>query len=510
MRSRLTAIIELGSSGIRLLVAEIHTNGTWSVLDRAGRPIALGRDVFTGGSISRDLFLECLEGLRNFKELLESWRIDMHDVHVIATSALREARNRDNFIDRVRIKTGFVINVVEGIEENRLMYLAVRWALKEEGQRIGRTNSVILEVGGGSTEMMLLRRGKMVAAHSLRIGTLLADQQLHQHGNTMHYLHRYLKEQIQTTCETLNTELKLSNVRNFIIAGADARLAASRLGFEINDSCQVIDRTAFIDFVEKIREYSLEDCVHELHIPYAEAEGLVAGLLAYRYFLEKTSAERIIVPNISIREGLLINLASDEESTLQEEFFSQVIASAVSLGRKFHYDETHAQHVTLLSLKLFDLLQDEHGLDRRSRLLLEVAAILHDIGMFVRSSGHHKHSQYIVANSEIFALHRDDIDIISNVVRYHRKNKPNNTHISYIALQKEDRMLVLKLAAILRLADAMDRGHSQRIVDFEIERGRDFMLINTGTRKDHTLERMAIEEKGDMFEDVFGYKVQLI
>jgi exopolyphosphatase/guanosine-5'-triphosphate,3'-diphosphate pyrophosphatase len=262
--------------------------------------------------------------------------------------------------------------------------------------------------------------------------------------------------------------------------------------------------------VEKIRNYSLEDCVHELHIPYAEAEGLVSGLLAYRYFLEKTSAERIIVPNISIREGMLINLASDEETVLQEEFFSQVIASAVNLGRKFHFDEAHAQHVTLLALKLFDLLQDEHGLDRHARLLLEVAAILHDIGMYVRSSGHHKHSQYIVANSEIFALHRDDIDIISNVVRYHRKNKPNNTHIAYIALQKEDQMLVLKLTAILRLADAMDRGHSQRIDGFEIERGRDFMLINTGTNKDHTLERVAIEEKGDMFEDVFGYKVQLV
>jgi exopolyphosphatase/guanosine-5'-triphosphate,3'-diphosphate pyrophosphatase len=107
---------------------------------------------------------------------------------------------------------------------------------------------------------------------------------------------------------------------------------------------------------------------------------------------------------------------------------------------------------------LFDSLKSEHGLDRRARLLLEVAAILHDIGMFIRNSGHHKHSQYIIANSEIFGLHRDDLEVISNVVRYHRKAPPNSTHIAYIALQREERMLVLKLASLLRVADALDRG----------------------------------------------------
>ena len=170
-KSRLVAVLEIGSTGIRLLIAEIAgSTGEWRVLDRAGKPVALGRDVFTSGRVSRESFQECLLVLEHYRELLRGWDIKSGDVHVIATSALRAARNRDVFTDRIRQETGFRLSVVEGIEENRLMYLAVRFALKNDLPQFWRANSMIIEVGGGSTEIMLLRRGKMAAAHSLRLG----------------------------------------------------------------------------------------------------------------------------------------------------------------------------------------------------------------------------------------------------------------------------------------------------------------------------------------------------
>jgi len=129
MSVTLTAIIEIGSTGVRIQVAEINTDGSWQVLDRASCPVSLGRDVFTSGLLSRESMLECLSVLQNYRELLTGWGISDNNIHIIATSALRAARNRDVFIDRVRQETGFSLSIVEGIEENRLMYLAVRFAL---------------------------------------------------------------------------------------------------------------------------------------------------------------------------------------------------------------------------------------------------------------------------------------------------------------------------------------------------------------------------------------------
>jgi exopolyphosphatase/guanosine-5'-triphosphate,3'-diphosphate pyrophosphatase len=505
--SRIIAILEIGSTGIRLLAAEISGDSRWKVLDRAEKPVALGRDVFTSGQVSRESLIECLAVLRNYREFLAGWGIADEDVHLMATSALRVARNRDIFVDRVRQETGFGLSIVEGIEENRLMYLAVRFALKSDIPLFWRANSMIIEVGGGSTEIMLLRRGRMVAAHSLKLGTILIEQALR--AGIARVQERYLRENIRNTSEFLSSELDLAHIRTFVVAGNDARLSSFQVGTELNEHCRIIPRQNFINFVEEIQNYSIDECMQKLGLSFAEAEGFISGVLVYKLFLERTSAAQLIVPLISIREGLLIDLTQGIDSYLQEEFFSQIIASAVNLGRKYHYDEPHNRHVADLCMVLFDALSREHGMKRRERMMLEVAALLHDIGMFVRASGHQLHGQYIVANSEIFGLHREEIDIISNVIRYHRGDLPSPTDIDYIALEREGRILVLKMASILRVADALDRGHSQQIKKISVERKSETVVLHTGDNRDLSLELMGLEEKAGLFQDVFGYKVIL-
>jgi exopolyphosphatase/guanosine-5'-triphosphate,3'-diphosphate pyrophosphatase len=507
VKSRLAAVLEIGSTGIRLLVAEISEDGRWKVLDRAGKPVALGRDVFTSGQVSRESLIECLAVLRNYREFLAGWGIADEDVHIMATSAIRVARNRDIFADRVKQETGFGLSIVEGIEENRLMYLAVRFALKNDLPLFWRTNSMIIEVGGGSTEIMLLRRGRMVAAHSLKLGTILIEQALRT--GIARVQERYLSENIRNTSELLSSELDLAHVRAFVVAGNDARLASFQVGEELNEHCRSMSRQNFIAFVEEIQNYSVDECMQRLKISFAEAEGFVSGVLVCKLLLERTSAAQVIVPLISLREGLLIDLTQGIDSSLQEEFFSQIIASAVNLGRKYHFDEPHNRHVADLCMVLFDALSREHGMTRRERMMLEVAALLHDIGMFVRASGHQLHGQYIVANSEIFGLHREEIGIISNVIRYHRGAPPAPTDIDYIALEREGRILVLKMASILRVADALDRGHSQRIKKISVERKSETVILHTGDSRDLSLELMGLEEKAGLFQDVFGYKVIL-
>ncbi|MDR2177105.1 MAG: HD domain-containing protein, partial [Treponema sp.] len=320
---------------------------------------------------------------------------------------------------------------------------------------------------------------------------------------------RYLNESIRNTAGFLSAEMDLAHVRTLAVTGSDARLAAELAGTELNENCRIIDRQAFIAFAEQIQNYSLEDCVRKFNIPYSDAEGLIPGILVYKLFLEQTDAAQVVVPLVSIREGFLIDLVMGIDSELQEEFLSQIIASAVSLGRKYHYDEPHSRHVADLSVLLFDALGRDHGMGRRERMMLETAAILHDIGMFIRGSGHQKHGQYIVSNSEIFGLHGDEIDIIANVIRYHRGDPPAQSDIEYITLQREERILVLKLAALLRVADALDRGHTQRIKKISLERRAETLLIHAGGVHDLSLEQIGIEQKAGLFQDVFGYKVVL-
>lgn len=503
-------MIDIGSTAIRLVVAEIEPDGHWHRLDRAIRPVALGRDVFMSGVLSAESMRQAIKILTGFRELIRGWQLEQEDVRVIATSAIREAKNRDTFVDRVQIRTGFQINIVEGIEENHLTYIAVQDAISTLRPQFSRSSAMILEVGGGTTEIMLLQRGKMVAAHSLRIGTVRMEQQVQPEVNSTERIEEYLRENIRVTREVLNTEMRLDRVRFFVAVGGDARLVARREGRQEGESFWVVEKKDFDRFVSYLRRTTVDETVRELGVSYSEAEGLVPALLTYKLFLDATSADQVIVPDVSIREGVLMSFALGSERLVEEQFYSQVITSAIGLGRKFHFDEKHALHVARLALQIFDQFRDDHGMDKRARLLLEVAAILHDIGNFIRAIGHHKHGQYIVENSEIFGFSRADIRIVGNVIRYHRKSGPNSSHVGYMTLRREHRITVLKLSAILRVADALDRGHAQRVKSITMERQEDDMVFQCEYSGDISVEKYGVQVKGNMFEEVFGYRVVIV
>lgn len=505
----LKAVIDIGASAIRLLVAEPHEDEKWKIIDSAQRPVTLGRDAFGSGVISRESLQQAINILNGYRELLSGWKIPHSDVRVIGTSALREAQNRDTFIDRINLRTGFKVEVVEGIEENRLTYMAVKNAIREYNTELNRANSMIIEVGGGSTEIMMLRRGKMVAAHSLNIGTVRLAQQLGSVMQTRQSLDRFLVENIRTTKEMLDEELPLRHVRIFIAVGGDARIAARTVGTQVDEHYAMIEKDTFVSWLREIRDLPISARADRFKIPYTTAEGLIPALLVYEQFVSATGSSQLLVPDVSIRDGVLLSFFGEEDSALQEEFDSQILASARALGKKYHYDEGHAEHVAELSLGIFDQLAQEHNVDSHGRLILHVAGLLHDIGTFVKTSGHHKHSMYLIMNSDIFGLNRDDLRILSNIVRYHRKSLPVSSHIPFVSMPMEHRLLVMKLAAILRVADALDRGHRQRIQELELEKRGDDFVIHSSFTGDTTLERYGLSLKANMFEEVFGARIRL-
>lgn len=506
---KIVSVIDIGSTAVRLVILEIDSVGEYQRLDRASQPVALGRDVFITSTIRSESMMQVIAVLSGFVELIRGYGLRPEDTYVLATSAVREARNRDTFVDRVRIKTGFKVNIIDGVEENHLTYIAVLHAVENFRGAFSRANSIIMEVGGGSTELMIMFRGKMQAAQSFKVGTVRLEQQLRAKQGSEIVLEEYLREHFRLTVATLHSEIDLKRIRYFIMVGGDARQVGYRIGATQGEHYAVIRRDDFISFVESLGGLSVDEIVGKLNISYNEAEGMLPALLIFKIFLSETSAQEIIVPDVSIREGILLRNIMGETAELDTNFHRQVVASARSLGTRYHIDQRHADHVTDLALQMYDQLKAEHGLGARERLYLEAAAILHDIGYFINQSGHHKHGSYIVANSEIFGLSHDELSIISTVVRYHRGAKPVRNHPEYGSMGREQRLVVSKLAAVLRVADALDRGHGQHIEHIELEIDGNNLYVKTGGGSDLTLERYGLTMKAGLFEDVFGYKVVL-
>lgn len=503
------AVIEIGSIGIRLLVAEVKDNDDWEVIDFSELPVALGRDVFTTGSISRANLLLVLQILQRFKEQLASWAITPSETHVIATSALREAKNPDPILDRILTKTGFKVKVIDGIEENRLMYLAVTNKIKALSRKTTDEDAIILEVGGGSTEMMLMKKGKMAGAHSLKIGTIRIEQTLNLSVATTDDIRRYIHQFILNTKGALNEDLDLSAVKQFYSVGGEPRLAALTYGKKLSDGIWEIEREQFEKFVREVQTYSTEEIVAKFNIEFNEASQLYIGLSIYEMFIQLTNVNKIIVLETNIRDGAIISKISNPSSELQTEFYSQITASAINLLRKYHGDMQHALYVRDISLMIFDTLKDELALDDRSRMLLEVASILHDIGMFIRLGDHQKHSEYIISNSEIFGLRKNENTIVAQISRYHRGSTLPQDDEHFAMLPRGDRMIILKLTSILRIADALDRAHSQKLKDLFISKQNDTLFITSRTKHNIVLEKQALAEKSNMFEYVFGYRIIL-
>ncbi len=213
------------------------------------------------------------------------------------------------------------------------------------------------------------------------------------------------------------------------------------------------------------------------------------------------------MPPVSLRDGLLADMAAPAAASLPgslADFGRQVLASAEALGEKYRHDAVHARAVAHLAARLFDELKAEHGLDARDRLLLEVAALLHNIGVFVGLRAHHKHAQYLIQASEIFGLSSDDRAIIANVARYHRRGLPQQSHLPYMALDRTERVRVNKMAALLRIANALDAEHSQKVQDLRVTAADGTWLLEVEGIGDLAMERLKVEARADLFHDVFG------
>lgn len=505
---KIMAVIDIGSTAVRLNIAQTRKDGTLEFLESLQQAVNLGKDTFTSGSIRRNSMEECVGALISFRRILDEYRIkDENQLRIVATTAVREASNRDTFLNRIYIAAGFDVEVIEDVDLSRLTYLSLNSYLSNHGNSWSN-KLLVTEMSGGSTEVLLFEGEDVLLSRSYRIGALRLREMLGEFRSSTDSRRELMENDINRTVGQIVHEIGNNRQLSFIALGGDIRFAASRLLPTWNNTDPVeLTLSQLSKFTEDIIKLSTDELVHNYHLTFSDAETLGPALLYYINLGRALNAKKIIVTDISMRHGILMEMAM--RGSWKQEFIEQIINSAIETGKKFCFDEAHAKHVADLSTALFKNLRDEHHLEPWHEVLLMISALLHDIGSFISIRSHHKHSMYLIQNSELFGLNRKDIQLISLTARYHRRSSPKPEHLEYTVLDRKDKIAVVKMAALLRIADALDRSNSGRIKTIRCVQEDDNLIINIPGVDDLSLEQLGIRNKGSLFEDVFGMKVVL-
>ncbi|MDX1944863.1 MAG: exopolyphosphatase [Pirellulaceae bacterium] len=506
--AKMAAVIDIGTASVRMAIAEINSTGAVRHLETLTQAVNLGKDAFIRGAISKDTSEDCVRVLKSYRKKLKEYQIESADqIRVVATSAVREATNRLAFIDRIYIATGFSVEPLDEAEVIRITFLGIQPFLLSDA-RLASARCVVTEVGGGSTEMLLVKGGDVVYSHTYRLGSLRLRETLEALRAPTLKVRNIMETHIHRTVEEVAAHVSQDGPIELIAMGGDVRFAVRLLQPDWDGhSLARLPMKALEDLTNKILGQSEERIVKKYKLSFPEAETLGPALLAYVLLAKELKLTSLLVTNVNLRDGLLKEMASG--AAWSKEFSQQIVRSALDLGRKFAFDEQHAQHVAQLCGTLFHQLKDEHQLPPRSEVILCVAALLHEIGLFVSNRSYHKHSLYLIRNSELFGLAKKDLLLAALVARYHRRASPQPTHEGYLSLDRDERIAVAKMAALLRVADALDESRSQRIHEVVCERDGGRLIISVPLVEDLSLEQLALKQNGALFEETFGLPVLL-
>lgn len=507
---RVVAAIDIGSSALRLDIGEVDAQGGVRLLESLRHGVRLGKDVFAKGRIQQDTLRRCVAILKNYARLLKEYGVVRPDqLRAVATSFAREAANRDTFVDRVSTATGIDVVVLEESEEARLTYLAVREILETHGI-LDAGNVVVMEIGGGQTILLYIRSGKVTVAQSFHTGALRTHERLEAGGGTGPQVKAVLKSYASELIDQILQVVPREKVAALVVMGAGARFAADQAGAGPAgpDARVVVASTARLaELADQVAAMPVAQLVKTHKMTYQDAETVAPAMMTVAQAARALKVKDVHVAQATLRDGLLREMAMRDHRSAG--FEEQVVYSARTMAARYAGDESHTRNVEAVALALFDELREEHQLGGHERMLLRCAAILHDVGAYVNARAHHKHSMYVIQNSDLFGLTRHDMQIVATVSRYHRKAVPSPSHPEFAMLPLEDRMAVVKLAALLRVADSMERTHRESPRELEFRRESDRFVILVRDMEDLTMERLVLREKGNLFADVFGMVPEL-
>jgi exopolyphosphatase / guanosine-5'-triphosphate,3'-diphosphate pyrophosphatase len=499
------AAIDAGSNAVRLSVARAYSALDIEPLYSERYSLRLGESVFLRHRFTEDIFKRGVKAFRHFKEVMEEFGVTRY--RAVATSASREARNRKNFLREIKRKCGIDLEVISSAEESRLGREAAVAALGPESPP-----RCIIDLGGGSLEINILHDHTVEQCAQIPVGTVRLMTTLNIPG----VIRPAQAEQVRRYVRAL-LESKLPSRPNLgdsiaVALGGSAETLAEIAPGPREHGVPTLQLPLLRERLQGILERDVRERMKTYAVRRDRADVMGIAAITFITLGRYLNLRTVSVPSIGIREGLLQEIAREAFSRKEPHRYNatarQLLVGTRSFARRLEYDQPHAEHVRELSIQLFDQLQPVHHLPAQSRVQLEAAALLHDIGHMVSHRGHHKHGEYLALNGDIPGLEGRDRAIVAALVRYHnRKSVPAGHHVAYSSLTNNDQRIVRRLAAILRVAEALDHSHRQRVTNLAASFQRDAVGLQITAHGDAAEDLRDAIRSAELFEKEFHVRL---
>jgi exopolyphosphatase / guanosine-5'-triphosphate,3'-diphosphate pyrophosphatase len=490
--------IDVGSNAIRFLLTEFSSQDAFKIVESERLPARLGHDVFLTGHLTQKAMDAALAALVTFGDRLKRWEVVHH--RAVTTSAVRESTNGDEFLDRVKRDTGLRLEVITGSEEARLVYLAAKNRVP-----LGLQDWIIVDLGGGSVEVSRVNSEGILWSESHTMGSVRLLEELSGSGTEPGSFRRLLEEYISILRIPV-TSGQRTPAGMIATGGSMEQLARIAGAIPDEQGCSRVSVTALRGVIELLTRHSYRQRIEQFGLREDQADVILPAAMVYERLAALAEIQEITVPHVGVKEGVVLDIVEDlvTHRVHRQRQEQEVVTGAVHLGRRYMFDEAHARQVMRLALSLYDQMVALGRMDDDDRLILLAAALLHDIGSYISFKKHHRHSGYIISHSELPNLAPRQMQLVGVVARYHRKGEPSERHEEYARLTQKERQRVNRLAAILRLADSLDREHRQRVSRaFLTEGDEDEIVLQLEGVGDMLLEHWALQKKTGLFEEVF-------
>jgi exopolyphosphatase/guanosine-5'-triphosphate,3'-diphosphate pyrophosphatase len=502
------AAIDIGTNSIHMIVVQVRPDLSFEVIDREKDMVRLGAGGLDGRNLTHTAIAAAMTTLSKFRRIAESHKVD--EIVAAATSATREAENGGDFIAEVDRQTGIRIRVISGTEEARLIHLAAGY-----GVDIGGTTAVVVDIGGGSVEVTLGTATQLTLARSFKTGVIrLTERFVHSDPLSGRDERRIIKHLNREMGSHLDQIAARKFDRVIGTSGTILSLGTMAVGDASGRSDDVRNRRVTAKALHRLRKRIVDAGIQErLRIPLMDprrADLSVAGSVLFDTIIRRLGAEEFTLCDLALREGLVLDYIHRNSARIRkvERYPDVRRRSVVELGERCGYWSEHAQQVARLALSIFDQTRSVHGLSDREREWLEYGALLHDVGVHISYERHHRHSYYLIKNGDLRGFDPQETEVIALIARYHRQATPKKSHEGFGDLPGSVRKTVRALAAMVRLAEGLDRSHAQALGGLDLfPRGDDY-LVRLRASGDAELELWAAHRHVAPLEELLGKPVR--
>jgi exopolyphosphatase/guanosine-5'-triphosphate,3'-diphosphate pyrophosphatase len=504
------AAIDVGTNTIRLIVAEVQDDDTYRILDEEREMVRLGEHLDRTGRLSDEAVERALAALGKMKAIADGFKIT--ELRAIATSAVREAANGRAFTREVMRQHKVRIDVISGEEEAQLAFRSAARHFDLQGR-----STAVVDIGGGSVEVILSAGTAIDQVYSLPLGAVRVTERFVRSDPLRDKHWKRMKEEID---RAIRAGLRQPAHRAEIMVGSGGTFTAlahmskwEREGRHGSVQGYVLTPAEIIHLVDRLREAPLETRRQIPGLSPDRADIILAGASVIARLVRRLGSQQILVNERGIRDGLLLHMISElpnRPTVAQLPQSGNRIDWARHFARKCRSNERHCEQVATLALQIFDGVKPRFGLPSSSRDLLQAAALLHDIGYLISHSKHHKHAYHLILHGDLPGFSPHEVELIANIARYHRRAFPKKRHENLARMTADERRLIGRLSGILRIADGLDRTHSQSVTALKVRAVKNRLRLNIEAAASPRVECADAERKSDLFRKAFDTELELV